>query len=160
MCTVAIVDANLLWKVAPAPQRQGDSELRTWIRQRHGILAYSKSRQYYEELSHSPRAWRVFEEYRRGQHAILIRDSELASAAEILRNTPIRCNDRHVLELALASDTLVLCSNDNDLKNDFTRVDVLPGVGRRSRVLYPVDASPDKRRAFLHAHKCPNRAMN
>lgn len=147
MCTVAIVDANLLWKVAPAPQRQGDSELRTWIRQRHGILAYSKSRQYYEELSHSPRAWRVFEEYRRGQQAILIRDSELASAAEILRNAPpIRCNDRHVLELALASDTLVLCSNDNDLKNDFTRVDVLPGVGR-SPISRPVPSRCTSRKA-------------
>ena len=160
MCTVAIVDTCVLWKVAPAPRRQDDTELRAWIRQRHGVLAYSNSGQYHDELSRSPRVWRVFEEYRRGQQAILISDSALASAAERLQNAPIRSDDRHVLELALASDTLILCSNDNGLKNDFTRAAVLPRVGRRSRVLYPVDAPPVERRAFLHARECPNRATN
>ena len=160
MCTVAIVDTCVLWKVAPAPRRQGDTELRAWIRQRHGILAYSNSGQYYDELSHSPRVWRVFEEYRRGQQAILIGDSKLASAAERLQDAPIRSDDRHIIELALASNTLVLCSDDNDLRGDFIRADVLPRVGRRSRVLYPVDAPPEERRAFLQANECPNRATN
>ena len=43
MCTVAIVDTDVLWKVAPGPGRHGDSDLRAWIGSRHGILAYSNS---------------------------------------------------------------------------------------------------------------------
>ena len=160
MCTVAIVDTCVLWKLAPAPGRQGDTELRAWIRQRHGILAYSNSGRYYDELSHSPRVWRVFEEYRRGQQAMLIGDSQLASAAERLEEAPIRSNDRHIIELALASDTLVLCSDDNGLRRDFVHADVLPRVGCRDRVLYPIDAPPEERTAFLQRNECPNRATN
>lgn len=159
MCTVTIVDASALWILEPKPtrERNRDSNLCSWIRQRHGILAYSNSRQYYNELSRSPRVWRVFEEYRRGQQATLISDSQLARAEEQLRHSTIRSDDRHILELTLASDALVLCSNDNDLKDDFTSADVLPKVGRRSRVLYPIDAPPERRRAFLQAHECRNR---
>ena len=160
MCTVTIVDTSALGMFEPRPskERNRDLHLCSWIRQRHGMLAYCNSGRYYEELRHSERIWRMFGEYRRGQQALLIDDSKLARAAETLQNAPIRCNDRHVLELALASDTLVLCANDNGLKRDFTRADVLPWVGGRCRDLYPVDAPADERRAFLEARECPSRA--
>ena len=159
MCTVAIVDTDVLWKVAPAPGKDGDSDLRAWIHGRHGILAYSNSGKCYDELSRSLRVWRVFEEYRRGQQATLICGARLARADKKLRNSTIRSNDRHVLALALASNALVLCSNDNDLKDDFSSADVLPKVRHRSRVLYPIDAPPERRRDFLQAYKCRNRTM-
>ena len=159
MCTVAVIDTDVLWKVAPAPNKSGDSDLCAWIDLRHGILAYSNSGQYFDELFHSRRVWRVFEEYRRGQQATLVSASQLADAEKRLRNSTIRSNDKHILVLALASDALVLCSNDNRLKNDFTRAGVLPKVGHRSHALYPVDAPRKDRRAFLKAHECPTRTM-
>ena len=159
MCTIAVVDTDVLWKVAPATHRHGDSDLRAWIHSRHGILAYSNNGKYYDELSHSRRVWSLFEEYRRGQQATLICAARLERAEERLRNSPIRSDDRHILALALASDALVLCSNDGDLKKDFINADVLPGVAHRPRVLYPIKALPKRRRDFLQAYECRNRAM-
>ena len=162
MCTVTIVDTSALGIFEPKPskERNRDFHLCSWIRQRHGILAYCKRGRYLKELRHSERIWRVFGEYRRGQQALLIDDSKLTAAAEALRNAPIQCNDRHILELALASDTLVLCANDNPLKRDFVRAEILPQVRNRARVLYPVGAPTEERRVFLQAHECPDRAIN
>lgn len=162
MCMVTIVDANVLWKMAPASNKaeKQDFELCSWIDRGHGVLAYSTKGKYYKELSHSTKIWNLFEEYRRAQKAMLIDKSEIEIAEGKLRSMTIRSNDKHILALALASDALLLCSNDNKLKIDFADHNLIPKVGGKSRVVYPIDESPETRKDFLQERRCPNRKIN
>ena len=162
MCTVTIIDTNVLWKIAPASNKEQrrDIELCSWISQGHATLVYSRRGKYFREISHSPRIGRLFNEYRRAQRAKLITESKLKIAEEKLRNTSIRSNDKHILELALASDALLLCSNDKKLKVDFVDHNLIPKVGGKSRVVYPIDESPETRKSFLQERRCPNRKIN
>ena len=161
MCTVAIVDTNVLTILAPKRKKRHNQDpvLCEWIRQRHGILAYSKRGKYSSELRHSQRIWRIFREYRRGQQAALINDAELCRAEERLKHSAIRSNDKHLIELAMASNALVLCSDDKKLKKDFVDVSILPNIGERTRVVYPIKATEGQRRSFLRSHECPNRKI-
>lgn len=162
MCTIAIVDTDSLWKLAPKEPIHGklDAELYRWIDQRHGILAYTSSGKYSEELDHSWRVRMVFEEYRRGGQAVLVGSPELERAANRLDESKIRSNDRHMLALALASDALVLCSGDKRLKEDFVNTSILPNVGRVQRAVYPRDSSDTDRHQFLQQRECPNRVKS
>ena len=159
MCTIAIVDTDSLWKLAPKKpiEHKLDAELYRWIDQRHGILAYTSSGKYSEELYHSRRLRSLFEEYRRGGRAVLVGVSELERAADRLEDSMIRSNDRHMLELALASDALVLCSGDGKLKKDFIDTNILPNVGHVQRAVYPRDSGDRDRHQFLQQRLCPNR---
>lgn len=159
MCMVAIVDTDSLSLLAPRPaiQHRQDTELRKWIRQRHGVLAFTGSGKYACELRHSERVWRVFQEYRRGQQAVLVEDPALEDARSKLEGARIRSNDRHLIELALASEAAVLCSNDKGAKKDFIDTNLLPNIGHIQRSIYPINGSDTDRRKFLSDRECPNR---
>lgn len=159
MCTITIIDTDSLWKLAPRQsiQDRRDTELYGWIRQGHGILAYTSSGTYSDELDNSPRLRSLFEEYRRGGRAVLVGVSELERASDRLEDSMIRSNDRHMLELALASEALVLCSGDGKLKKDFIDTNILPSVGQLKRAIYPLESSDRDRHQFLQQRQCPNR---
>ena len=159
MCTVAIVDTDSLSILVPkqAIQHKRDAALFDWIRQGHGILAYTGSGRYSKELQHSQRIWDAFGAFRRGGQARLIADSDLEWASDLIKARTIRSNDTHILELALASDAQVLCSNDKRLKRDFSNTDVLPEIGQSPRAIYPAEGSNQDRRQFLQERECPNR---
>lgn len=156
MCLMTIVDTNVLWKIAPKQEHQRDDELCSWIRQGHGILVYCNEGKYFKELCNSERVFRVFAEYRRGQKAKLIENSALENARIALIDVPIRSDDRHMLELSLAGDALVLCSKDKKLKKDFVNPGILPDVEQKPREIYPIDQSLEKRVSFLRTHQCPS----
>lgn len=162
MCTVAVVDTDSLSILVPrqAIQHKRDAALFDWICRGHGILAYAGSGQYSQELQHSPRIWDAFGAFRRSGQARLIPDSELERASERIKATTIHSNDTHILELALASDAQVLCSNDKGLKRDFSNTNVLPEIGQRPRAIYPVEGSNQDRRQFLQERECPNRSVS
>ena len=157
MCTAVIVDADVFHRVLPSTKGDGDPVFLSWIRRRDGALVYAETGKFSDELKRNPRTLRLMQEYRSGQRASLIRADELKRAEAMLRRAEIRSNDMHVLQVALVSDALVLCSNDGRLRDDFRDADVLPKVGRRGRTLYPMSADRKSRRAFLGRRRCLSR---
>ena len=99
---------------------------------------------------------RYLRECRQSGSAVLVGAHRLDRAHSKLLQVATRSNDKHVLELALASDALVLCSRDQKLQRDFIDPQILPRVGSRLREVYPQDASSRVRCAFLHKFDCPN----
>lgn len=161
MCSIIIVDTNLLSTIVPKEGKEDnlDDILVSWIEEGHGILAYSDSGKYSEELKDEGKSWRWFRSLRQDQ-ARLIRSDKLAQAKEALKlkGTPPDSDDTHILQLALASDALILCSEDTDLRGDFLNRDVLPNVAKRQRrSLYPYDKTRKQRDNFLRARRCPKR---
>lgn len=154
----AIVDTDVLHKILVSrKKREGDSVFRSWIECRQGILVYAVTDAYERELKKNNAVMELMNRYRQGGHAILIEYGDLSEAKKQLQENGFVCsNDRHVLALALVGDALILCSYDKDLRKDFPNKKVLPRIGRKSRVLYPIDAKPATRRRFLNRRRCPN----
>ena len=150
MCVVAIMDASV-FGFFPGEQF---SELRSWIDRGDGIVVYSASGQYAEELRRSGTMKEWLVRYRRSNAAKVVSADEIDAADEMLQNQNIRSNDRHILALARASNALVLASDDGDLQGDFRDTRLLPRIGRRQRSVYPMKQSPKKQRRFLHGRRC------
>ena len=157
MCTHAIVDADVYHLVLPSRRGDGDADFMSWIGRGDGVLTYAATGKFAEEVRRNPRTQRLMQEYRQSQRARLIRTDELSTAEMALHGAKIRSNDPHVLRVALASDAVVLCTNDDALGEDFRDVEILPRVGRRRRVLYPLQADRKARGQFLGRRKCPRR---
>lgn len=159
MCVVAIVDADSL-PVLATRQGPGDKLFLSWIKRRHGILAFSSSGQYFTEIRNNRAVMELIRRYDQGGQLRKISAEELTVANNQLSEKPLRSNDLHILSLALASEARVLCSDDADLRTDFRDKDILPRMGRRQRILYPFDGTRTKRREFLNRQRCADRQQN
>ena len=157
MCTATIVDTNALHKALVSKKQDGDSTFRSWIKRRDGVLVYAPSGDYREELRKNLKVMALMESYRQKNHAKLISAAALSASKKQLQGRRIQSNDRHVLALALASDALVLCSDDKGLCADFNNTEVLPKIGRQARAIYPTKATKKKREEFLGKRKCSKR---
>ena len=159
MCVVAIVDANVLSLLA---SRRHDSDLLllSWIKSRHGLLAFPASGEYLSELRRNRAVMELIGRYEQGGQLKKISKAALSEAVDLVRDKPLRSNDLHVLALALASRAKVLCSNDEDLREDFKNRAILPRMGRRCRLLYPGAGTHKQRRVFLNRQRCPNRQQH
>ena len=154
MCMEAIVDTSELHKVLVSRELDGDSTFRSWIRSRHGVLVYASTGDYRKEFLNNRRIMELINRYRQGGHLKLVDDTDLSVSEKQLQGIRIQSNDPHVLALALASDALVLCSDDNKLCTDFKNRSVLPKIGRQARAIYPTKATKKKREEFLGKRKC------
>ena len=146
MCIRTILDASLF-------SRFGNDEMkawRQWVEKGHGVLAYTTSGRFGQELRNSALI-NTFVVSQRRAGAQLISSTELAAASSDLRDREFNSNDRHVLELALASRAQVLCTDDRDLKHDFRN---LPDDLGGRRAVYPHGANRQARDAFLAARRC------
>lgn len=153
MCVVAIVDADSL-PVLATRRSDGDSLFLSWIKRRHGILAFSSTGQYFDEIRKNQAVMELIRRYDQGGQLRKISAEKLANADDQVRHIPRRSNDPHILALALASKARVLCSNDGDLRDDFRDRSILPSMGRRRRILYPFDGNRKRRRDFLNRQRC------
>ena len=72
MCTATIVDTNALHKALVSKKQDGDSTFRSWIKRRDGVLVYTPSGDYREELRKNLKAMALMESYRQKNHAKLI----------------------------------------------------------------------------------------
>ena len=156
MCIAAIVDADVLHKVLASRKGGGDPLFLSWIRRRHGLLVHATTDRYLCELRNN-KVMDLIVEYRRSQHLKLVSDADIKRAEQQLQGASTRSNDLHMLGLSLASDALVLCSRDGNLRDDFRDKNLLPRVGRQPRSLYPIKGSEKQRKQFLNRRKCPNR---
>lgn len=110
-----------------------------WIKRGHGILVYTDGGNYDKELKKSrEKAFARFMSYRQSGRARLFQWNLVLNYESELDSITLRSNDPHVIALARASDTLVLCACDGDLKDDFRNRALLPSVNRRRRAVYPL----------------------
>ena len=153
MCTKTIIDASVFGKF-DAPQMR---PFWNWMNNGHGILIYTDGGKYDKELrERAPTAYRRLTAYRQSGQFRLVKWDQVREYELALNRSSLRSNDPHVIALARASDALVLCSCDGDLKRDFVNRALLPHVNRRQRAVYP-SGDRKKQREFLHRRKCPAR---
>ena len=152
MCTGTILDANvfsLFDKEAMKPWRR-------WIENGHGVIVYTLSGKFGSELKKNPKV-RNYVINQRKAGARLIEGTKLEEASVALEDQQLKSNDRHVLELAVASKAGVLCTNDNKLKDDYRNLPNLVDAHRERGAIYPHEASRKKQDAFLAERRCESR---
>ena len=157
MCIVAIVDTDVFHRVLVSRKHDGDNIFRTWITRGHGVLAYAPTTHYRDELRKNKAIMKLIGSYRQSGYMKLVNKANFENADGHLQDKLIQSNDRYGLALALASDALVLCSNDRKFQKDFLNVKVLPKIGQRARAIYPIDVEGKKQRDFLGRRKCSKR---
>lgn len=156
MCVITIVDADSLLVLATR-HGPGDSLFLSWIENRHGILAFTDTGQYPDEVLQNHAISELFRRYEQGGQIKKFLGKEVSDAEKQIRKLPHRSNDPHVLALALASGARVLCAEDKKLRKDFKDKEILPQTGRKQRILYPHKGSRKQRREFLNRQRCANR---
>ncbi len=191
MCVRTIIDTNMFGELLSDPVRP----LLRWIERKDGVLVYPDGGKYHDELrrrgfsihnieqpqrprgegrdqepKRSATIRRLLRNYRQRGYITRIRRSHVAVEDERVAARNLRSDDSHIIALARASDALVLCTNDTDLKEDFTNSKLVPGVGGAARAVYPLPRPPDQRsglgpgrqieqtqRDFLDHRKCAGR---
>ena len=190
MCVRTIIDTNMFGELLSEPVRP----LLRWIERKDGVLVYPDGGKYHDELRRrgfsihdieqpqrprgegrdearrSEAIRRLLRNYRQRGYVTRVRRSRVVPEDEHVAARNLRSDDPHIIALARASGALVLCTNDGDLKSDFTDGDLLPPVAGDTRAAYPLPRLPDQRsglgpgrqieqiqRDFLNRRKCAGR---
>ena len=151
MCTNVIIDADMIGRLNSGEMRI----LLKWIERGEGTIVYSDHTRYSNEIKGKASA--LFAEHRRNGSADLIKSERVENEESTIDGSMLKSNDSHIVALARASGTTVLCTGDNRLKSDFLNKRLLPPIGRKRRAVYPMSGSDKNRRDFLGRRKCPDR---
>lgn len=155
MCVNIIIDADVAGIFIKNEVDGGDGLLHDWIGQGHGVVVYSPSDKYKKEIRKGTTIFNLFEEYRRSGLAHRIDPLEVQRKEEHeINQSKMRSKDFYILALALASNALVLYTNDGKLRKDFTNQELLPKIRNRRRAVYPTNRK--KQRQFLYERRCPH----
>ena len=157
MCTHTIIDASVFGKLDSANMRQ----FWNWMKDGHGIIVYTDGGKYDDELRKKAyeAAYKRFTAYRQRGQARLFEWYQVREYESVLDTAALRSNDPHIVALAQASDTLVLCTCDGKLKDDFLNQELLPPVKKRRRAVYP-SGDRKKQQDFLRRRECPLRSRS
>lgn len=139
MCKRTIVDVNAHEIVCG--NGTSDSDLLGWLRRREGILCYTATGKFHEELSRTRSYQLLLRTWLANKTALLVSGEELTDAGERLRpHLPgLVSDDSHILELAIASGVEVLVTRDRKLTVDFKAVmGKATGKPKKSFSVYPV----------------------
>ena len=159
MCTPVVLDASAFDVVKEESRNSAGVQLRAWIDDGHGRVAYST----YDEVGRQLQGdWKVYElvsSYHQSGLAVLIEDALIRREVSRLSAVQTRSgeNDKQVLALAVASRARVMVVRDGDLRKDFEDAELLPTLRGSRRRAYPVKAPPARRNDFLHRRRCPRR---
>lgn len=124
MCV--IIDASVAGRAFAIPCEDDFAPLWKWIEEKDGKLVFGLGGKFGKELGALPHAKRRVRELSRAGRAIQISGEKLASEERAIEKLTIcKSNDAHVLALALASGTRVLCTDDQDLETDFKNPDIV-----------------------------------
>ena len=151
MCTNVIIDADMIGRLNSGEMRI----LLKWIERGEGTIVYSDHAKYSNEIR--GKTYDLFAAYRRNGSAVLMRSEQVENEESTIDDSMLKSNDSHIVALARASGTTVLCTGDNRLKRDFLNRTLLPPIGRKHRAVYPMSGSDKNRRDFLGRRKCPDR---
>ena len=155
MCTAVVFDANVLGELV----KPEFSLLHEWLSKGHGVLIYTDTGKYAQEVGKNGRMLKLLGEYRRAQVVRQITADAVRKANDTFNPTALKSGkkDQHILALAKAGDATILYSKDQPLGEDFRNQELLPKVGRRDRAIYPAKQPKSRRRKFLEARKCRKR---
>ena len=153
MCIPTVIDKNVIGEFLDESKKP---ELNDWIARGDGIVVYSESGGYWDEVSGSSRMIELLQEYRRANRARLIASEEVRTVERSLEDICTRSGkkDKPILALSMAARALLLFSYDKKLQQDFLDINILPKVGRQTRKVYPSDQERTKRRRFLNRNRC------
>ena len=91
--------------------------IHNWLKQKNGKLVYS-NHQGFKELS--TKYQKSLKEHMRAGTAKLVFSTKVEKEIEKLKKVhKLKSNDSHILGLAVASNTIVLCTGDKKLHKDF-----------------------------------------
>lgn len=154
MCTRIIIDASVFGKLRSSKM----DPFWNWMNSGHGIIVYTDGGKYDEELRKRAHevAYKRFVSYRQKGQLRLSKWDQVREYESALDTAALQSNDPHIVALAQASGTLVLCTCDGDLKHDFLNRDLLPPVQKRRRAVYP-SGDRKKQQDFLRRRRCPLR---
>ena len=154
MCTRTIIDTSVFGKLNSPRMKP----FWNWMNRGHGIIVYTDGGKYYEELRKAYEiAYQRFLSYRQSGLARLFEWDQVREYESALSTATLRSNDPHIAALAQATDTLILCTFDGDLKGDFLNRDLLPPVKKEHRAVYP-SGERRKQQDFLRRRECPLRS--
>ncbi len=155
MCKRTIVDVNAHEIVCE--NGTSDSDLLDWIRRRDGLLCYTATGKFHEELSRAKSYQLLLRTWLASKTALLVSEEELTHAKGILKpHLPgLVSDDSHVLELAIASGVEVLVTRDKKLIVDFkTVMGKVTGKPKKGFSVYPIGGNRKRRQQFLHNNRC------
>lgn len=164
MCVRTIIDKNMFHHFLERTKNSAGEQLRSWIRNRHGLIVYTeKDTGYGKELRENKHVLSIIEDFRKRNFAIVIETEKVADANKRLPSKDtLKSDDPHVLALALASDAKVLFSCDGDLCEDFKNVEVIPKVAGGRHIVPDLDQNnsadtkgSQRRREFFNRRRCP-----
>ena len=157
MCTPIVLDASAFDVLKEEYPNSAGVQLRTWIGDGHGRVAYSTYDEVGRQLQRDARVFQLVRSYRRSGMAVLIDETEIRREASRLDGLVTRSGerDKQVLALAAASQAQVMVVRDRNLRKDFEDATLLPTERESRRRVYPVDYRPAQRNDFLHRRRCP-----
>ena len=158
MCTPVVLDASAFDVVKEESPNSAGAQLRAWIRDGHGRVAYSTYDEVGRQLKQDARVYELLLSYRRGE-AMLVDEALIRREASRLDALKTRSGegDKQVLALAAASQAQVMVVRDEKLRRDFEDPTTLPAQRGSPRRAYPHGYPPARRNDFLHRRRCPRR---
>ena len=159
MCTRVVLDASAFDVVNEESPASAGAQLRRWIGEGHGRVAYSTYDRCGTQLKWNEKVWALVRRYSQMNLANRIADEDVEREEERLRSVVTRSgeNDRQMLALATASDATVMVVKDGKLTADFEDLAILPKVPGYRRRAFPIKLSIAKRNDFLHRRRCSRR---
>ena len=118
MCVILDADARNEY-CSTAPNEM--TPLKKWIEGNKGRLVYSRTPRFEKEMEGNREMRRLLIRYLRSNRARLI-DPELVEAERKAIAPQVKCNDDHIIALAMASRTCLLASHDKALHKDFRQL--------------------------------------
>ena len=156
MCTPVVVDASAFDVLNDESLGSAGVQLRRWIGDGHGRIAYSTHGRPGKELKWDQKMSALVLSYRQRGVAVPIEDERLQHEADRLCNVDTRSGekDKPMLALAAASDAQMMVVKDANLRADFEDIRFLPRVPGHRRRAFPVKATTARRNDFLHKRRC------
>ena len=169
MCARFIVDRNVFFVVMPEkspsdrnpeePQPERDPGCLEWYENGHGLLCYTEETYAEKETRTEEKTYaeenadqmRLLRRYKEAGRAHVAAEQQMREAKDQLdgSNFKIGSDDRHILELSLATEATILCSRDKDLRYDFRNLN----IDEKARQLYPVGPQRERSRSKEQAEK-------
>lgn len=161
MCTPVVLDASAFDVLHDRSTNSAGVQLRAWIDDGHGHVAYSTYDEVGRQLQHDEKVFQLVLSYRQSGLAELIEDAVIRREESRLGALETRSGerDRQVLALAAASQARVMVVRDKDLRKDFEDPGLLPTLRGSWRRVFPFDHPPARRNDFLHRRRCPKRRL-
>jgi hypothetical protein len=144
MCV--IIDANIIGLVFSSPPQPDYIPLVKWLFSGDGVLVTGGLNE--EEITRCKAVRTTITNLKQAGKAFYVNIAEINNECELLKSK-CRSNDPHVLALAKISKARTLCSNDEELHQDFKDLSIIPNP--RGKIYQ----SDKHQHLLIHTRGCP-----